>query len=70
MRELEDLKYGDKITISYSYDLYTAKVLDNFPDDEKILLKMRVGWFMSITQLFEYKSRNLELFRLKSYKDK
>ena len=51
MRELEDLKYGDKITISYSYDLYTAKVLDNFPDDEKILLKMRVGWFMSITRM-------------------
>jgi len=67
MKELKDLKKGDKLTIQWGLELYTAKVLDNFPDNKKILLKFRYGWMLGATRIFNYHDRNLELFKLKSY---
>jgi len=65
-KPLKDLKKGDVIKILYSNTIYSAKVLNNYPEAEKIYVSvMTLGWldawfFGGIETILSYKAPNFE----------
>ena len=66
--DLKTLKKGDKITIQWGHDdSLKAKILENYPQDEKILMRVNFGlWGLMGENLSRsYHDYNFELLRSK-----
>lgn len=64
--ELKKLKKGDRIKIKWGYDeIRDAKVIENFPDKEKLYIRVNIGlWgLISSDVIRSYHEYNFELLR-------
>lgn len=65
MKKIEDLKPGDIINIEFGTGgIHKAKVLNNYPEEKKIYLKVNMGWFW----IFYYKMiREYDSYNFNNY---
>ena len=65
MSNLKDLKKGDIIDVEFGYSLRKAKVLRNYPDKERIYIKIRLHFWGLIFHktIKSYNDYNFDLLR-------
>lgn len=63
--DLSKLKKGDEIIVEFGEEVHKAKVIENFPLQEKIYIKVNTGlWYLlNIKILRSYSSYNFNLIR-------